>query len=106
LVSRRVFNEEGLLNVGEVSNNYYFNEGKAERFVKYNPKTNIIFCIREPVDLLLTIKTFADKRTLKIHAVEDCLQTPTVNIMGQAIPNSEKVEMQTRFFTPFSLIPT
>jgi len=69
---------------GEVSNNYYFNEGIAERIFKYNPKTKLIFCIREPVDLLLTIKSFADRRSLRFHSVEDFLQTPIVNIMGQS----------------------
>ena len=83
---------------GEVSNNYYFNEGIAERIFKYNPKTKLIFCIREPLDLLLTIKSFADRRSLKFHSVEDFLQTPIVNIMGQAIPNSEESRDATTVF--------
>jgi len=68
---------------GEISNNYYYEEGIAERIYSYNPSIKIIFSIREPLDLLLSIKGYADRRHLKFESVEDFLNTPLKNIMAQ-----------------------
>ena len=67
---------------GEVSNTYYYDIESLKRIAQYRPDIKIIFCIRNPRDLLTSMMFFWKRRHTGSLKVQDFLKLRIDEVMG------------------------
>ena len=73
-------NHDALL--GEISNNYYIDNEALLKIKKYNPDIKLIYTIRKPEDLAVSIYKFSIRRNINFSSLKIFLNTPIMKIMG------------------------
>ena len=75
--------------VGEISNNYYLDPAVAERIAAYSPDMKVIFNLREPLELLQSIRRFGVRRGISLPRLND-FQQHVGQIMGSGYEDRAK----------------